>query len=146
MDDAPQSPDRSSRAVVRHTSANTASRAGRLDGETEDERVGNVAHFHEEFRTERENVPALDLALADDPDDATRTRVKIAGVPDQPGKVAYLFQLLADNAIEVSEIEYDTSEAGTLAISFTVSKASQPAFMFAYSEFNDQLRGGRAPS
>ncbi len=120
--------------------------ADRLDGETEDEPFGHVAHFYEDERTHRENVVALDLALTDDPEDATRTRVGITGVPDQPGVVAQLFRVLADNSVDVNKIVSETSETGTLEISFTVSKVSQPAFMGAYSEFHDEMLGGGGSS
>jgi len=113
--------------------------AGRLDGETEDEPFRHGAHVSEDDRSQRENVPDIDLALRDDPEDTTRTMVRITGVPDQPGVVSLLFRVLADNSVDVDRIAYDTAEAGILEISFTVSKATQPAFMSAYGQFHEEL-------
>ena len=60
--------------------------------------------------------------------------------------MAQLFRVLADNSVDVNKIVSETSETGTLEISFTVSKVSQPAFMGAYSEFHDEmLDGGTLP-
>ena len=103
--------------------------------------VGDVAHFYEHESTRPERVSALDLELADDPGDRSSTRVKITGVPDDPGVVAHLFRLLADNGVDFTRIVSESSETGTVDISFTVSKEAQPAFMAAYSAFHDQLSG-----
>jgi len=106
----------------------------------EDEPAGFVAHLYE-APTQRENASAIDLALTDDPDDATKTRVRITGVPDDPGVLSLLFRVLADNSIYINKIVSETSETGTMEISFTVSKASRPAFVFAYGEFHQEILG-----
>ncbi len=112
--------------------------AGRVDQEVGDEPF--VAHLYGDERTHRENVPALDVALDDDPDDSTRTRVTMTGVPDEPGIVARLFRVLADHSVHVDKIVSEAPQAGKLAISFSVSKASEPAFMGAFSQFHDVIQ------
>jgi predicted amino acid-binding ACT domain protein len=124
--------------------------ADRLDGDAEDRRsdeevgeasVAYAAHFYEDKVAQRESASAMDMGLADDPDDTTRIMVRITGVPDQPGTVAHLFRILATNSVDVNKIASEVSDAGTLEIAFTVSKATQSAFLFAYGEFQDEMLG-----
>ena len=120
----------------------------RLDGESDEDGtdVGSeprayVAHLYEDEGTPRGNTADVDMGLADDPDDPTRIMVTITGVPDTPGGVAHLFDVLATESVDVNKIVCAASEAGTVVISFAVSRATQEAFMFAYGEFHNWMQG-----
>ena len=108
----------------------------RLDGSHDDQSEEDVA-----VEAAGEVASAMDLGFSDDPDDSTSTIVRITGVPDQAGIAAHLFRALSNHSIHVQKIVQNTSESGSLEISFTMSKAAQSAFIAAYSEFHDEILG-----
>ncbi len=106
--------------------------------------VTSTAHV-QELRQQHKSSRQIEGATVEQPilsgvsHDVSEAKITIVGVPDEPGRAAYIFEALADAGVNVDMIVQNVSASGQTDVTFTLPMAAEQDAMGVLSTAQDKI-------
>lgn len=101
--------------------------------------VTSTAHVEELLRQQNQGATVEQPILSGVSHDVSEAKITIVGVPDEPGRAAAIFEVLADANVNIDMIVQNVSASGQTDVTFTLPMASEADAMSALANAQDQI-------
>lgn len=101
--------------------------------------VTSTAHVEELLAKQNQGATVEQPILSGVSHDVSEAKITVVGVPDEPGRAAAIFEVLADANVNIDMIVQNVSASGQTDVTFTLPMAAETDAMTALAQAQEQI-------